>query len=147
MRRSVRKSTYSTPSVHTRLRPYDNHGTDCIFRKRSSYFATISCIRCTIFCSRNTNRINVTQEQIEDRYIKPTQAQLQMKLTETSRNTCCHRSPSPAAKHTMKKWRLVQNAGTALYSARTAGYMKVQIIVPAPYSGTTRLQRHVCRKA
>jgi hypothetical protein len=48
---------------------------------------TISCIRCTIFCSRSTKRINVTQAQIEDGYNKPTQAQLQTKLNETSTNT------------------------------------------------------------
>jgi len=50
---------FGAPSVHTSRRPYENHGTDCISRKRSSYLAAISIIRCTIFCSRNTKRINV----------------------------------------------------------------------------------------
>jgi len=56
---NVRNILFGAPSVRTSRRPYDNRGTDCISRKRPSYLATISCIRCTIFCSRNTKAIYV----------------------------------------------------------------------------------------
>jgi len=82
-KRHVRNILFGAPSGHTSRRPYDN------LPQTILNLATISCIRCTIFCSRHTKRINVTQAETEDRYKKPTQAQLQIKLTETSRKTRC----------------------------------------------------------
>ena len=56
-KRHVRNILFGAPSVRTSRSPYDNLGRDCISRKRSSYLATISCIRCIMFCSRNTTTI------------------------------------------------------------------------------------------
>ena len=139
-KRHVRNILFGAPSGHTSRRPYDN------LPQTILNLATISCIRCTIFCSRHTKRINVTQAETEDRYKKPTQAQLQIKLTETSRKTRCTADKENMAFGTV-------NAGTtdhlvldALWLVMKAGShglpgtWSMCKILPAPYNGATRVR-------